>query len=509
MYKGKFSKPRNTALMDVEEQIPESQLTEESIIAEFNAEPQPVEEQPQASFQEPEEEVQKKRKPVGTIVFYSIYGGLTALLIIAIVALMFPLRQWLATYEASQPEKRSQEVYQELFAQPDWAALYEKAGLQDTAFEDKHQYAAYMEKKVADQELVFTETSAGLSGDHKYIVRLGAEKIGAFTLTGGTEEQTKLGNWQLGQVELYVERTQSVTVEKLPEHTVSINGVALDDSHTIKMVSTAAEEYMPEGLHGYRMQTQYVDGLLVKPVVSCTDENGAEVAMEQNEDGIYRPVLEQPAAITAEEETLAIDAAKTYALYAIRRISVLDVRKYYDTEGEAYQNMVNSEPFHRKSRAASIDNISVSDFYRYSDELFSVRVDLVLHVTLETYTVKDYDSSRTYFFSKMEDGSFKVTSVTNVAAQEPITQVRLDFVVDSENTQSIFVDSTARSVELPQVEPPADQVLVGWACKTVDEEGKPAMRLVITPGVGSDQGAVADEELEHMVLYPVYERVEN
>ena len=37
----------------------------------------------------------------------------------------------------------------------------------------KEEYITYMENKVAGQSLNFVETSAGLSGDKKYFVRLG------------------------------------------------------------------------------------------------------------------------------------------------------------------------------------------------------------------------------------------------------------------------------------------------------------------------------------------------
>ena len=86
----------------------------------------------------------------------------------------------------------------------------------------------------------------------------------------------------MGKVELFFTRTESVIVEKLPGYTVSVNGVALDDSYTIRTVTTDAEKYLPEGLHGYRLEVQTISGFLIPPEVTVTDENGNTVAMNYN-----------------------------------------------------------------------------------------------------------------------------------------------------------------------------------------------------------------------------------
>ena len=107
----------------------------------------------------------------GTIIFYSVYAACVIIFLVALLCVMNPLRDWLVKYEASQPNYKRDEVFAELFADPDWEKIYELANVEDTEFENSKTFAACMDKLVGDKELTCLETSAGLSGDKKYIVK--------------------------------------------------------------------------------------------------------------------------------------------------------------------------------------------------------------------------------------------------------------------------------------------------------------------------------------------------
>lgn len=127
------------------------------------------------------------------------------------------LRNWLTRYELAQPATKSKEVFEKLFSDPDWGALYDMAGVQDTAFENKDAFASYMESTVGDTKFTYMETSTGLSKDKKYIVRLGKEKIASFTLVDHNHSDSKaeIPDWQLGTIELYFAREESYRIQKL------------------------------------------------------------------------------------------------------------------------------------------------------------------------------------------------------------------------------------------------------------------------------------------------------
>ena len=63
---------------------------------------------------------QKKTITKGTIFFYAIYLLLIIAFFIGMSYVMGLLGDWLVRFEASQPETKSQEVFEQLFKDPDW-----------------------------------------------------------------------------------------------------------------------------------------------------------------------------------------------------------------------------------------------------------------------------------------------------------------------------------------------------------------------------------------------------
>ena len=447
----------------------------------------------------------KKKASRGTIIFYSIYAAFVLLVLGAIFALMIPLNSWLESYQASQPENKSQEIYAQLFADPDWESLYTLAGIADTAYEGKEAYGAYMEEKVGTDTLTLMETSAGLSGDRKYVIRHGSEKIATFTMTGTEDPSTHITAWALGKVELFFTRDCSVTVEKTPEQTAYINGVALDDSHTVKTTATRAEDYLPEGVHGYRREQQTLSDLLISPTVTVKNADGTEVPVTVDENGIYITSTPQMV-ISAEEEKIAINAAKANALYAIRAIGTGELKKHFDSTTQIYKDICNTQVFLREYDSYRFDDhiTAVSDYYSYSDDLFSAHVVLQLKVTLESGNTKIYDAATTYFFNRQEDGSYRVTDITNLHLQEQQVQVRLTFM--TEDPAHLMVDADAHQLTLPSITAPDGQTLRGWAKQEQDETGRTVMTIVFTPDENGTVYLSGTQMLEPMVLYPVFEK---
>ena len=450
------------------------------------------------------EQTQTPKKISGKKLFYIIYGSVMGLLLVAVLIAMIPLRNFLVRFQASRPEEKSKEIYETYFANPDWATLYEKAGIQDTEFEGVDEFVAFMEEKTAGKTLGFMETAAGLSDDHKYVVRADNEKLATFKLVNTVTDPEELPNWTLGQIELAFERPYAVTVEKDPAHTVLVNGKALDGSYTVMKETTSAEEYLPLGVHGYRKDTQYAGTFLFEPTVTCTDENGVDVPLTLGDDGVYRAEQPQQEEMTEEQKKLAVNAAKVYAAYSVQRAGSYELRKYYDPESQLYKDIISIDLFTRDFNSYFFDekNMVVTDYYRYSDTLYSIRVDLTFKVNLTTGNVKDFPSNRTYFFETKEDGKVLVVAATNASVHDVKRQVRLDFTYDGK-TESVFVDADTKTVALPAVQAPAGQVLAGWARKSVNAAGKTFMTMILTPGAGGF--GVPSEELTPMELVPVFE----
>ena len=527
MYKGKFDakskgkqpipapQPRREA--PIEPELPEEQVTpiREEFFREVPQEQhaaEPLREEsrePQAG--QPGKKAKKAKKAkkgprVGTVIFYTLYF----LMILGFCGGLYYayglLRDWLVDFQAAQPTTKCEEVFQDLFAEPDWAALYAQAGIQDTTYEGSDAFVTYMENKIGGKELTYMETSAGLSGNKKYYVKLDDENIGFFLLEG--EEQTESGipHWELSDVELFYNRIEGVTVQKMAGHTVYINGVPLDDSFTVRSIYTVAEEYLPDDLVGLRMETQQLSGLLVEPQITVLDENGQSLEVTYDaENDIYSAVVENNGGdpITADEEKVVIKAGETYALYMIEKASADTLLKYYDKNSNVYQAITKMRMWMQNCNGYEFDNQSVTDFYRYSDTLFSANVYMDLNVTRTNNTVKTYTVDTTLFF-EYQKGSWKCIEMTNVDVLKQVSEVRITFMNEDVELSSNFYETNIRQLSVPVISAPEGKVFDGWYRETLDENGNKTYDLVFTPDANGVVAIPDGYELEPMVLYALF-----
>ncbi len=239
-----------------------------------------------------------RRPRITTLIFYPFLLVLIGAFALVMSSLLPRLTAYLERYEAAHINTQYQQVFHDLFDDPDWGALYDRAGLQDTLYEDKQAYITYMEEKVGDQALSCYIESNGTSGK-KCLVYLGNEQIGLFYMDSPPEVPApqkswysdipfvssligslKIQSWSLGDLELQLQRQQAITVRTEAERIVLVNGVALTEDHLSSSTATAAEAYLPEGVHGRRTQELRADGFLVSPTVTVTDLQGQPIPME-------------------------------------------------------------------------------------------------------------------------------------------------------------------------------------------------------------------------------------
>lgn len=459
---------------------------------------------------------QKKKKGprTGGVIFYTLYFLFILVFFICTYFGMNWLYGWLEDFEASQPTAKAEQVFNQLFTNPDWSALYEASGAQDSPYEGKEEFVSYMQQKVDPTQLTYLETSAGLSGDKKYQVRMGDETIATFTLVdknnvGDTtlENLGDIPDWELGSVELTFQRNSTYRIELLNGHTAYVNGVALDESFTIQEATTKAEEYLPEGLSGVVMCTQEITGLMAQPTVTINDQNGSP--MEVTYDETTRTFTERTESNTMsdDEKNRALEAARTNCLYMIERADRGDVAKYFDNSSKAYSDIVNSGDLWMQGNSGyEFTNESVTNYARYGDSMFSVRVSIDLNVTRTDGTIKTFEYDRTLFFEKKDSGKWMVVTATNVDVSQPVGRVRITFMNGDTQLVSDFYDTSASQVVTPVISPvPEGKVFSGWARQDVDESGRTTMTVIFQP---DDSGIVNIPEgttLTPMTLYALFE----
>ncbi len=462
---------------------------------------------------QPEKKLYFGRYTTGTLVFYNIYFGIIILFIIGMLLGMIALHNWLVDFEKSQPTTKSQEVYNELFASPDWAELYTSTGQENTAFEGADQYASYMNGLVGNTQLTMVKTSMGLDKvREKYVLTLNNTILADFVLLNQAGEDAAMPDWTLESVNLVLTRKESVKIVSVPGHTVYVNGTALDDSYLISSTTTLAESYLPEGLHGHQSQTYLLTGLMTKPTVTITDASGNAVNVQYDaETNTYNDTTSIAQEMTEEIRQRTIEAAKLYARYTLISNEVsskTSLEGYFDKTGETYTSLpAKWELWLQSNSGYQFSEPVVSEYYQYSDSLYSVRVSLTTTITRKDGTTKDYPMDTTYFVHLTDGGKWLVNKNTNEEIQKPITQVRLTYLVNGSTLRSEFVSSTASQLTLPTVEVAEGKKFLGWFTKEIDESGRTVMHLAFSPAEDGTVYLPEGTELEPMELYAQFESV--
>lgn len=470
--------------------------------------------QPAAEAEMPKKKKKKKGPRLGGVIFYTIYFMfIFAFFVATFFALRF-VNGWLLDFEAAQPTHKAEQVFTQLFTDPDWGALYESAGAQDSPYEGKEEYVNYMEAKVGSAALNYMETSAGLSGDKKFIIRLGDEKVASFTLVDknnvGDASLDNLGeipDWQLGSVEVFFERVGDYLIEKVDGHVAYVNNVPLDDSFTIQIATTlAAEEYLAEGTTGVSVCTQKITGLMEKPEVVIFDKDGNQ--MEVTYDEASRTFIERTESntMTDEQKDVALEASKTYSLWMIEEVTDrAKIAKYFDATAKPYKDIVTLGELWMQGHAGyAFKNESVTKFASYGEDMFSVYVSLDLVVTRKDATEKTYDFDKTLFFTKL-DGKWKVTDWTNVDVSQPIGKVRLTFMDGNTELLSKMFQNDIDEIITPVINAPAGQVFAGWVRQDVAEDGTTTLTVVFQPDETGTVSLPDGHVLEPMTLYAYFE----
>ena len=452
---------------------------------------------------------------LGGVIFYTLYFLFILIFFLATYIGLQWLNGWLVDYQAAQPTAKAEQVFTQLFSDPQWGDLYDASGVQDSAYEGKEEFVAYMEGHVDPSQLTYLETSAGLSGDRKYRVMMGSEVVATFTLvdqnkvdTSSLEDLGEIPDWQLGAVEVFFERENSYRIVNLDGHTAMVNGVALDDSHIIQIATTKAEEYLPEGTTGVSMCTQEITGLFTTPEVTIFDADGKQMEVTYDEATHTFTEKTESNTITAEENDVIVNAAKTYCLWMIKEVTDRgQIAKYFDPSSDAYSNIVKTTELWMQSHGGYVFNdVSVTDYTRYTDDIFSARISMTLSVTRTNGTVKDYPYAQSLFFHKTDSGSWLCFKATNADVTQPVGKVRLTFMQGDTQLYSNFFYTDAEEIVTPVISPvPEGKVFSGWVQRTTDENGQTVLQLVFQP---DETGTVKIPEgttLEPMTLYALFE----
>ncbi len=470
------------------------------------ADGQPRRQQPAHGSQprQPQHTAKASRGPsTGRVIFWTAYCMMIILFFGGMFFLNNWLNSWLVNFEAKQPTTKCEETFQQLFAQPNWGELYTLAEIPDTPYEGKDAFTEYMEQHVGDAELTYMETSAGLARGKKYFIMMGEENLGYFTLDNVAPGMTDMPIWEFGELHLETRYDNSILVQKTDGATIFINGTEIDDDSIIQVGTTLSENYIPDGLHGPRIYTHQVTGLMATPTVTAADSDGNPMDVSYNQEtGIYT-VQTSANTPTQAEIDLAVNTTKAYEL---RMISMdHQMSKYFDTSSASYKDILSVPTWMQKNfyQSHTFAEPVISGYYRFSDTLFTIRVDMPLLVTRTDGTTKEYPAEQSFFFQKQSAG-WKCIRMTNVDVMEQVANVRLTFTLNGEVLASEFFASDAKEVTAPVVTAPQSKVFLGWFTEGVDANGEAVMNLVFSPGEGGKITVPSGYTLKPMTLVALF-----
>lgn len=510
MYQGKFDARKRKADISVREMVAQRNEAAKKKLKSMEHSTRRKNMQKTSKAMQAEVRPAPRRDPrKSSLVFYTVFFLFVLVFYTGLYLEMVQLRDWLADFENAQPTTRSRQVFAEYFETPDWGKIYDLCANAGKISGDKEAVVAFMEEKTAGKSLTYTETSAGLSGNMKYIVRSGNEKLASFLLIdrNNAEGLTDLHDWQLGEIELFVQGSTGCYVETLLSCHVSVNGMQLSEDQIVRKTVTQAQEYLPEGVDDICVVTYRIDGLLTDPAVAVTDKSGNSIETVFDKENLTYTALPAQMSISPEVEELALKTVQAQCKYSITTaVTDADLAKYFVRGTETFKSMTSMDrQWLQTPRSYDFLNTEVTDYRRYSDDLYSIHVSMTMTQTRGDGSQKESDIDASLFFEKQDSGKWLCTNMTAVDVAQPQELVRLTFRQDEEILQDDFFASNSIQLSCPKVEVPEGKTFSGWVTEQQDSSGNTVVNLVFQPDELGLVTIPSGTVLVPMVLEPLFE----
>jgi hypothetical protein len=151
------------------------------------------------------------------------------------------------------------------------------------------------------------------------------------------------------------------------------------------------------------------------------------------------------------------------------------------------------------------ENDAVTDYARYSNDIFSVKVKTDLIVTRTDGSEKVYAFNQSMFFKKNEAGKWLCFESTNVDVAEPVGKVRLSFMQGDVLLTTDFYETDAKEVITPKLPVPEGQVFSGWVTVATQEDGTTVYNLEFQPGEDGTVKLPEGNTLRPMTLFALFQ----
>ena len=317
------------------------------------------------------------------------------ILILAVIILTefgkFVLKDVLKEYEDSQPKYVAEDFLKSNFSGSVGKACAKLFAAQVSEYETEESIAAYFDEITAGKEFSLQSVSTGIGTDLQYVVKCDNKKFATFSVVKSGETTAHGFDLYRLSAPLLNEKLLSTFSIQIPVgYSLTVNGLTADEKYCLgDRIETESQAFMPDGVDGVLYTTYAFSKLCSVPYFEVTAPNGAVCEITQSEDGVYLADIVYDQTLADAYADYVIEATKAYACYLQKDAAFSKVSKYMDPSSQLYANIKSSPNWmviDHKSYA--FEDIQTSEFYAYSDDVFSCRVTLT-HV-LKYPGLEDY-----------------------------------------------------------------------------------------------------------------------
>ncbi len=330
--------------------------------------------------------------------FYKIYFTVIAAFAVLLAVLLILLGGWLGNYEKAQPETIVNGIIENYLNQNNVYGVSEIAPLNVSDYETKESVNSVISAATNGKTLSASSSATRIEGcDVAYTVKADDQKLlnVYFKKTEGSLDM--LAKYEVISIAFDDAFYKSATVT-LPENCeVTINGTPLKAEDIKKAeLPNLPEKYKTETAAGNSYAT--ISNLLSENITVAAVSEGTTLEVTQNGTQ-YMVAQNIDAALSAKISDFATEASKTYSAYMQEDSSLTAIRKYFATDTDFYENLRTSLViFALDHEGFRFDDVKAHSVQKYSDNLYSCRIELTQVLIKNGKEYKDYYDKNVFIY---------------------------------------------------------------------------------------------------------------
>lgn len=338
--------------------------------------------------------------------FYKIYFAAVAVFAVLLITGLFIMHGRLADYEAAQPEPTVNRLIETKIKTGDIYSEREEYSLKLSPYETKESFNSALKELTNGKEITAASSSVKPKDcDVAYNIKAGDTVLFNVYL----KKNGKTKKYAVSGLEFDSSVYKSFKITAPSDAEVKINGITVnpEDRADEKLPNIKSDLLKSDKL--IKKQIITANDLLNKPESVTASSGGKELTVR--EDGGVYSVVQSFDEMKAVGD-IAGKAASVYAEYMQNDSNLASVKKYIDSDTDFYTNIRKSlVMFVLEHQSYAIKDLTVTDYHKYSDDLFSCRVRLVNALNRNGAIYEDkFDK---YVYLRRDGNTYKAIDMQN------------------------------------------------------------------------------------------------